>query len=53
MGAVDSAGGLRCVYPLKRTHSDVFVEMLTDFIAFLGTLPKNFVLKIFRADAGT
>ena len=51
--AVGPVLGLRFVFPVKRAHADAFIEVLTNFIAFLGTLPTNFVFKVFRADAGT
>ena len=38
---------------MKRAHADAFIEVVTNFIAFLSTLPMNFVFKVFRADAGT
>ena len=39
-GAVEPVVGLRSVYPVKRAHADAFIEVPTDFIAFLGALPK-------------
>ena len=50
--AVEPVAGLRFVYPVKRAHADAFIKVLTILIAFLGTLPTNFVFKVFRADAG-
>ena len=52
-GAVKPVVGQRFVYPVKGAHADAFIEVLANFIAFLGTLPTNFVFKVFRADAGT
>ena len=50
--AVEPVVGLRFVYPVKRAHADAFIEVLTNFIAFSGALPTNFVFKVFRAIAG-
>ena len=51
--AVEPGVGLRFVYHVKRAHADAFIEVLTNFIAFLGTSPTNFDCKVFHADAGT
>ena len=51
--AVEPGVGLRFGDPVKRAHADAFIEVLSTSIAFLGTLPTNFVFKVFRADAGT
>ena len=51
--AVEPGVGLRFVCPVKRAHADAFIEILRKCIAFLGTLPTNYVFEVFRADAGT
>ena len=35
--AIEPGVGLRFVHPVKRAHADAFIEVLTNFIAFLGT----------------
>ena len=35
--AVEPVLGLRFVFPVRRAHADAFIEVLTNFIAFLST----------------
>jgi hypothetical protein len=51
--AVDRGLKLRFVYPVTRADADCFIEVLTAFLAFVVSLPKMFVMRILRADAGS
>jgi hypothetical protein len=52
-GAVDKATDARFVYSVADASAATFVKVLEEFIAFIGTVPGGFVLKIVRADQGS
>ena len=51
--AVCAGTNLRFVYPVTDASAETFVEVLTQFIALIGIIPGQFVLKIVRADQGS
>ena len=51
--AVDRATNLRFTYPVADASGETFVEVISHFLAFVGELPGEFVLKIARADMGS
>ena len=51
--AVERALNLRFSYPVTDPSAETFVEVLTQFITFVGEVPGEFVLKIARADMGS
>ena len=50
---VDRAMNLRFVYPVTDASAETFVEVMQQFIVFVGQVPGEFVFKIMRADHGS
>ena len=51
--AVDKGTDTRFVYSVTDASAATFVKVLEQFIAFIGTIPGSFVIKILRADQGS
>ena len=51
--AVDKSTGTRFVYSVTDASAATFIKVLEMFIAFIGSVPGGFVLKIVRADQGS
>ena len=51
--AVDKGTDARFVYSVTGASAATFVKVLEQFIAFVGTIPGSFVIKILRADQGS
>ena len=52
-GAVGKGTDTRFVYSVTDASAATFVKVLEQFIAFIGTIPGSFVIKILRADQGS